>query len=390
MSLLKYFRDAQDDLPVRVKVDVLLTGGTKAVFDEEAIALGAKLLYVPFTRGKPLRFVQKFRRILREGNYDAIHDHQDYIAGVHFLMGAGHLPPIRIAHIHNPLLHVSNYLNGPARRFISTAGKNSLRYLATDIAGTSLQVLQEYGFDRKGYPDARLGAAHCGFEVGRFSGDPAEARADIIKEFGLGSEAKIVLFVGRLDSHREPKLNQKNPLFALEIARTCIARDKSIHLLMAGRGDGIRAELEAKVQSWGLENNIHLLGLRSDVPQLMLGADLLLFPSLAEGLGMVVVEAQAAGLRVLASDTTPRECVVIPGMVEFLSLEKAPALWANDVLRLVELPCPDRSSCNSSVTRSAFSIENSAAKLLQLYTGVAGESSASSSSSQHRRRLIQF
>src|SRR6185503_2610455 len=50
LSLLKYFRDAQDDLPVKVKFDILLTGGSQAVFDDEAIALGARLFYVPFTR----------------------------------------------------------------------------------------------------------------------------------------------------------------------------------------------------------------------------------------------------------------------------------------------------------------------------------------------------
>lgn len=374
MSFLKYFREAQDDLPVPIQIDILLTGGTKAVFDDEAIALGAKLFYVPFTRTNPHGFMRKFRRILREGNYDAIHDHQDYVAGLHFLMGAGHLPPICIAHVHNPLLHISNYLNGPTRRLSTAVGKHALRYLATDIVGTSCQVLGDYGFDRKGYPEARLGAAHCGFDVERFRGDPARARADVRYELGLEADAKIVLFVGRLDSHPEPKLNQKNPLFALEIGRVSIARENNVHLVIAGGGDGVKAELAAKVKSWGLENNFHLLGLRSDVPRLMLGSDLLLFPSFAEGLGMVVVEAQAAGLRVLASDTTPRECVVIPDMVQFCSLEKGAESWASDVLRLVELPRPNQATCNSEVRRSAFSIENSAENLLQLYTGVAGGS----------------
>lgn len=390
ISLLRYFSEHADQLQVKVRFDVLLTGGTKAVFDEEAIALGARLFYVPFTRSNALGFTRQFRRILREGKYDAIHDHQDYIAGLHFLMGMGFLPSIRIAHVHNPLLHISNYVSGPARRLTSATGRYALRYLATDIMGTSMQVLREYRFDSKAYPSARLEAAHCGFDVARFRGNRTRARADLSNEFGLTAEARIMLFVGRLDSHRDPRQNQKNPLFAIEVARAAIAKRKTVHMLMAGDGDSARAELAAKVQSWGLKDNIRLLGPRSDVPRLMLGSDLLLLPSLAEGLGMVVVEAQAAGLRVLASDTTPRECVVIPDMVEFCSLDKGRLFWASEVLRLLELPRSDHATCNSAAKRSAFSIENSAARLLELYAGLGRDSVRTHSSKEHPRRLHQF
>ena len=59
----------------------------------------------------------------------------------------------------------------------------------------------------------------------------------------------------------------------------------------------------------------------------MIGSDLLLFPSLAEGLGMAVVEAQAAGLPVLASDTTPREAVINRGTITFCSLQSPVEDW---------------------------------------------------------------
>ncbi len=99
----------------------------------------------------------------------------------------------------------------------------------------------------------------------------------------------------------------------------------------------------------------------------MLASDLLLFPSIAEGLGMVAVESQAAGLRVIASDTTPRECQVIPGMVTFVSLQESPAQWAARALALLATPAPDRESSRESVQRSAFSIESSMTALLDAY-----------------------
>jgi glycosyltransferase involved in cell wall biosynthesis len=374
MSLLKYFREHNSDLPVSVKFDVLLTGGEKAIFDDEAMALGANLFYVRYGRSNLLSFVREFRKILAKGNYDAIHDHQDYVAGLHFLLGAGLLPPTRIAHVHNPLLHIANYATKPLRKLATKVGKRLLRYFATDIMGTSVQVLGEYGFQSGHDRSANIGAAHCGFDVSRYRGDYEVTHRELCKEFGWDNSSKIVLFVGRLEGteglHAGQLMTHKNPEFSLDVIRECIARDSTVRLLMAGSGEKKKRELEEKIDASGLSGEIRILGVRTDVPRLMLGSDLLLFPSLAEGLGMVVVEAQAAGLRVIASDTTPQECVVISDLVEFFSLSASAHQWASKVINLINLASPERAECNRIVRESPFSIENSAAQLCQLYAGI--------------------
>jgi len=197
MALLKYFRQANDDLPVRVHTDILLTGGARAMFDDEATALGAKLFHLPFTRGHLASFAREYRKILMTGNYDAIHDHQDYIAGIHFLLGAGYLPAIRIAHVHNPLYHRRSAGTGIIKRTTNFAGKQLTRRLATHVMGTSRQIVSEYGFDQSVFPKVILGAAHCGFDVTRYLGDHRKIHADLCCEFGWHEFSKIILFVGR-------------------------------------------------------------------------------------------------------------------------------------------------------------------------------------------------
>ncbi|MFN2512398.1 MAG: glycosyltransferase [Pyrinomonadaceae bacterium] len=372
MSLLKYFHEHSADLPVGIKFDVLLTSGEKAIFDDKARALGARLFYLRFGRRNLMSFVQEFRQILARGNYDAIHHHQDYIAGLHFLFGVGFLPKARIVHVHNPLYHRSNYATGFIRRITNYTGKLLISRLATHVMGTSRQILTEYGFHQSTLSDVVMNAAHCGFDVEVYQGDRAEAHADLCREVGWPESAKVIIFVGRLEGaemvYHGRMLSHKNPAFALDVARECMAQDARVHLAMVGDGEEKKKELEALVTDWGFPNNIRFLGLRSDVPRLMLGADLLLFPSLAEGLGMVVVEAQAAGLRVLASDTTPRESVVIPELVDFLALTANRKQWAAEALRLLSLELPDASRSNRKVKESAFSIENSAARLVSLYS----------------------
>jgi glycosyltransferase involved in cell wall biosynthesis len=138
---------------------------------------------------------------------------------------------------------------------------------------------------------------------------------------------------------------------------------------MVGAGEEKRRELETKVAQCELSDKIRFLGTRSDVPWLMLASDLLLFPSLAEGLGMVVVEAQAAGLPVLASDSTPHECVVVSDLVEFISLSETPEQWSAQALRMLETTVREVEEPNRAVRESAFSIDHSAARLINLYSG---------------------
>lgn len=82
---------------------------------------------------------------------------------------------------------------------------------------------------------------------------------------------------------------------------------------------------------------------------------------------MVVVEAQAAGLRVLASDTTPREAVVNDELVSFLSLSESAEKWGECVSSLLEEPRPNNEECYDKVLQSPFAIENSARRLLSIY-----------------------
>lgn len=368
MSLLKYFNEFAETLPVKVKCDILLTGGEPSVFDEEAKALGARLFYVPFTRKNPIRFTREFRRILRAGQYDVIHDHQDYIAGLHFLMGLGHLPPTRIAHVHNAFHHRSSYADNRVRVMSVSLGRRMLRRLATNVLGTSQQAIDEYGFRAPQYRG--VGVVNCGFDPRKFVGDYQNEHVEICRRFGWDRAARIILFVGRLDGEAIANgraVSQKNVEFALEIAKECFARDERVRLLVAGSGDPEREEkFRARVNDWGIGERVRFLRESAEVPKLMIGSDVLLFTSPAEGLGMVVVEAQAAGLPVLASDSTPRECLVVPELVEFLPLIDRKS-WARRTLQLLGRDRPTLSECNAAVRRSPFAIENSARSLAVLY-----------------------
>lgn len=354
----------------KLQMDFLITGGGVGVFDEEAKSLGSKLHYIQFGRTHLFQFIKRFRHLLKEEKYDAIHDHGDYSSGWHFLIGAGLLPPVRVTHVHNPWLHIEvNYNVSWQRTQTMLLGKMMVRKFATHVCGTSGEILRSYGFRAGDTRPQDVSVVHCGINVTVFNSPDSGQRTAVRQEFNWAHDSRIVLFAGRLDRNMEfnhPQ-NHKNSWLALNVLRIAVEKDKRIKLIMAGAGDK-RSELEEAIASWGLSDSFRLVGIRRDIPRLMRAADILFFPSRQEGLGMVAVEAQAAGLPVLASTAVPKECVVIPQLYTALSLEEPLETWCRHLIEILAKPRLNRIHCGNLVNESAFSIQNSANSLEKIYS----------------------
>jgi glycosyltransferase involved in cell wall biosynthesis len=239
---------------------------------------------------------------------------------------------------------------------------------STHITGTSRQVISEYGFGSPRFTHIPRLALYCGFDPSRFLGDRLVAKASVCHEFGWPQNARIILFAGRID--QSPDLghakNHKNSGFAVSVGIECARRDPDVRMVFAGERSFAIPILEQRIAAAGLEGHIQFVGIRKDIERLMLASDVLLFPSRAEGLGMVAVEAQAAGLPVLASTNVPVECVVVPELVRFKDVEEGEAAWADELLQLAGQP-RDIVGANQRVAASAFAIESSSIALLRVY-----------------------
>ena len=363
MELLRMWCRRGENWP---QMDFLVTSGNRGVFDDEALALGARIFYLRYGRSTAASFTYGFRQILRQGEYSVIHDHQAFISGWHFAMGAGLLPPVCVSHIHNPTYQLHN--GTPAKRLTSSIGKKLMRGYATHITGTSRQLMTEYGLDAPEFAHIPRMAVYCGFDPLRFLGDRLATKASLCSELGWPIESKIILFAGRIDVSPDigDPNNHKNSGFAISVGIECAHRHPQVRMLLAGASSPAVPILEHRIAQAGLEGRIRFLGIRQDIERLMLASDVLLFPSRAEGLGMVAVEAQAAGLPVLASTDVPAECMVIPELVRFKDVKEGATAWADDLLELIAQP-RDVRGANQRVAASAFSIENSSLALARIY-----------------------
>jgi len=134
-------------------------------------------------------------------------------------------------------------------------------------------------------------------------------------------------------------------------------------LLLVGDGP-LRQPMEAKVHCLGLADSVVFAGVRADVPELLQAMDVFLFPSLSEGLGMAVVEAQAAGLPCIVSEKIPSEAHVTD-MVRIVGLGEPPSAWAAQVKEFYG--GHDRLSTYEQIKASGYDVEQTAMRMQEFY-----------------------
>jgi glycosyltransferase involved in cell wall biosynthesis len=329
-------------------------GTTAGLYANEIERLGGKVLRCP----KSLNlwsFHNSFRKLLRDGKYDVVHSHVYFFSGavLHWAKEEG--IPIRIAHSHasrddRPDNQVRRCYRGLMRSWINrnaTCGLAVSRLAAAELFGENWET------------DSRFRLLHCGIDLNAFRG-PIDRNA-VREELGLPLDTPIVGHVANF-------LPAKNHSFVLGVAAQVLRSRPNVHFLLVGDGP-LRPGIQERATAMGLSSRMHFVGTRADVPRLMRGAmDLYLFPSTNEGFGLTLVEAQAAGLRCLASDTIPREASCIPGHVEFLPLSAGTEYWADRTISRLEMLGSERISIPTNVARSRISIHHSVRDLLSVYS----------------------
>lgn len=347
-------------------IEILVTGGKEEYWDKTLKSLGIEIHYIEFGKGNINSFRTALRMLLRKKKYLAIHDHQELFSGWHFLFGIGILPKICVAHFHNPTYQMnSNYGTGFIKKTKLQLGKLFIFLFATDIRGTSLEVLEKSGFLKKTYRKHRPKALHCSFDFEKYNSE--EKAFTLRKMLKIDAETKIVLIVGRFDYNiieNHPQ-NHKNTAFTLGVLEQ-LANEQIIFVYI-GANDYSINEFNLLAKELKVLHKLKVLGIRNDVNILMQQADLLFFPSREEGLGMVAVEAQVANIPVLISPGVPMECQVVENLVYCKDLSDSKEIWAQQIIEILGEKA--LKSSNSKVLElSDFNIQNSARILNNLYS----------------------
>lgn len=318
--------------------------------------LGIDLVCFPESRRSCHAQFRTFYKMLRENRCDVLHFHLFEGLALGYVRAAEAAGvPVRIVHSHNTALRAS------LLRPVKTAVHRCAKMIFSDAATLRLACSRpaaKFLFRASDYRAERWLFVPNGVCAERFAFQP-EQRERMRRELGVDGDALVIGCVGRL-------CGQKNQRFLLRAFAQVRRREPRSRLILVGEGADER-KLRALSDALGLGDAVRFYGASPRVPELLWAFDVLAFPSLFEGLGIVAVEAQAACLPVVCSERVPREAAATD-LVEFLPLAAGEQRWAEALLHAKRA---ERRDMGREIRRAGYTIEHTAETLQALWRGEA-------------------
>lgn len=291
-----------------VQFDFLTSVPYAGFFDQEILANGGRLYHACPYANNPIKTYMDIASIVNNQRYTIIHRHTGSAFGYFDLRaaksgGADHL----ILHAHNTEAG-HRLLHRLSKSFLSF---DCIRFACSEESGRFL-----FGNDA----DFRI--IRNAIDVSRFTFDE-QIRNEMRK--ALHCDNKLVIgHVGRF-------AEQKNHQRLLSIFEKIHAVREDSLLLCIGDGALLKT-MQKRAAERGITDSVLFLGQREDVHNLLQAMDVFLLPSLWEGFGISLLEAQASGLPCFASKEATPEAVNVTGNTHFLSLHESDEKWAAAIL----------------------------------------------------------
>lgn len=293
--------------------------------EHELLSTGIRVVKTCHLRGfkSKLRHLRLLYKELKKESYSVFQTNIDLFNGPQMFVAWLAGVPIRECHSHNSE-QGREMIDGRSLPII--VYQKIMRWLCWTFSnrrGGCSELALDFLCEGNWKKDSKAKVIHNGIDFQEYQKEfiVEEKKA----ELGLHNKFNIST-VGRISF-------QKNPEFLLDVFNEICKEREDIDLVWCGKGEE-EEHICLKTQEYGLESRVHLLGARSDIPEILRCTDLFFLPSRFEGLGIVLVEAQAANLPCVMSDVIPK--AVDCGLCLSLSLDLEKKMWAKEMTKILD------------------------------------------------------
>ena len=343
----------------KIHCDFLYCGENSMRSKEDSPALtGSKITTLHIMKSKNNGF-REYRSLVKELNkfflknhYDIVHVNTSNVMVSACIAYALHSKAVLIVHSHNTKAVVDN--QGEIKELIIKSIKSLGREYILKKTDYYFACSKEAGENLFGKPvlkSDKFKIIKNAIELSSYVYN-SETREKYRK-----TDDTIIGYVGRLTA-------QKNPFFLIDVFSEIHRLNPSTKLWLVGEGELLES-VRDKIKTLVLEKHVTLWGRRQDVSSLMQAMDILMLPSLYEGLSIVSVEAQAAGLPVYASDSISEEHR-ITDLIHFLPLTLGAAAWGRKIVEDIK-KLPKRRNTLMEMTEAGYEIKSASKWLEDFY-----------------------
>jgi len=353
--IMNYYRKINKE---KVQFDFLVHRKEEGAFDKEIESLGGRIYKFdpinPLFPGSYYTLLRQFFK--RHSEYRIVHSHLNTFSPFPLKIAEEFKIPCRIAHAHIAI----ESINTSDIRFNKDNLKELFKKLVKFQLKRKIHAYTTHCFSCGDKAGAWLFGEHAKFitmnnaiDTETFICNPAVSDT-YRKDLGI-QEALVLGHVGRFNT-------QKNHSFLLKIFSEVLKQRQDSVLVLIGDG-GLKEKIRSEARSLGILDNIKMLGVRSDIPQLIQMFDVFVFPSFYEGLPVTLIEAQAAGLKILASNTITTE-VALTSNIEFMSIDIPQKMWAD---KIIELSSYQKKNTKNEIVQGDYDIISNTKKIEEFY-----------------------
>ena len=327
--------------------------GHNQLLHERFEQAGFHVYYVTPKKKSLLKNIRDVFRIIKDGGYDAVHVHFEEWSFLYLLIARLCKVPVRICHAHTAhMIGADKKIHYRLFRFLLNRFA-TIRIACSKDAGDHLYGKLPYVI------------LHNAFETERYKYND-QTRQKMRRALGV-ENCFVMGVVGRLAF-------PKNPEFTVDIFAEGKKLNNKAALLFIGRG-ALEEQVKKKVSELNLSDSVLFLGHRDDVPELLQAMDVFVLPSQFEGLGMVYVEAQAAGLRTFATaDVVPIEACLSTELFTYIPQSATAMQWAE---KIISADTTNRIDTSDLVRTKGYDISIERKKLEKLYYSSFGDNNGS-------------
>lgn len=332
---------------------IVFDSGHKQLWHNELIDRGINIYYVTSRPDNLRRHFKEVNSIIRNGKYDIVHAHMSEWASVYCYIAWRNKVKVRIGHS-----HIAGSLYSTKKRILLKLINIILRKSCNGYFACG-EKAAEYLWGTKKVNDGQVYVMNNAISSDNFKYD-SEKRRELKEKFNINE--KIVLgHVGRFNE-------QKNHKYLIRLFKEINLVNKDIVLVLIGDGE-LKKQIHEQIKELKLENNVIVLGKRKDVNEWLNVFDLLLLPSLYEGLPVIGIEAQMNGLPILASKGVTEEIEILDTTIR-LSLDEDIQLWRDESIKLAMNNTNRIEACRImkkkgyDITEEAYKLECTYKKLL--------------------------
>ena len=329
----------------KIQFDFICDEDSTNIPYDEIEKLGGKVILIPPYQ-RIVKYHKTLKNVLKDGNYKIVHSHINTLSVFSLFAAKCAGVPVRIAHSHsttNKKEKKKNILKQILRPFS--------KLFATDYMCCS-EYAGRWLFGDKEYDKGNVYLLNNAIDLDKFKYDE-KVRIKKREELNIEDDTLVIGHVGRF-------VEQKNHRFLIDIFNEVHKQNSKSVLLLAGQGP-LMNEMMKKVERLGLGDSVKFLGQRHDIEQLYQAFDVFCLPSLYEGLGMVLIEAQCSGLYCVASNEVPN-IVNIADIVKFCDLRNIKE-WKENIL----IRQDTRKDLFKKLTECGYNIKKENKKLVLKY-----------------------